>query len=55
MRDPAYALPDDHADPDGDEWLSRWSQTLHRDLPWDSFSEPPTDIQAANDRLDRDP
>lgn len=55
MRDPAYALPDDHADPDGDEWLTRWSQTLGRPLPWSTFAEPPADIAAANDRLDTAP
>jgi peptidoglycan/xylan/chitin deacetylase (PgdA/CDA1 family) len=55
MADPAYRISDDFADPDGDEWLSRWSVTLKRPLPWDSFPEPPADIAAANARLDRDP
>lgn len=52
MRDPAYGIADDYAGPDGDEWLSRWSRTLHKELPWDSFPEPPADIVAANDKLD---
>jgi peptidoglycan/xylan/chitin deacetylase (PgdA/CDA1 family) len=55
MNDPAYRVSDDFADPDGDEWLSRWSTTLNRPLPWDSFPEPPADIAAANDRLDQEP
>jgi peptidoglycan/xylan/chitin deacetylase (PgdA/CDA1 family) len=55
MADPAYRISDDFADPDGDEWLSRWSVTLHKELSWDSFPEPPADIAAANERLDRDP
>jgi peptidoglycan/xylan/chitin deacetylase (PgdA/CDA1 family) len=55
MKDPAYSIADDYADPDGDEWLSRWAHTLHKELPWDSFPEPPADIVAENDRLDISP
>jgi peptidoglycan-N-acetylglucosamine deacetylase len=55
MRDPAYSIPDTYAGPNGDEWLSRWSLTLHKDLPWGSFPEPPPDIAAENARLDTAP
>lgn len=55
MKDPAYRIADTYAGPDGDEWLSRWSRTLHKDLPWESFPEPPADIVAENDRLDTNP
>jgi hypothetical protein len=55
MEDPAYKLADTYAGPDGDEWLTRWSRTLHRDLPWASFPEPPADIVAENARLDTNP
>jgi peptidoglycan/xylan/chitin deacetylase (PgdA/CDA1 family) len=55
MKDPAYRIADAYAGPDGDEWLSRWARTLHKDLPWDSFPEPPADIVAENDRLDISP
>lgn len=55
MKDPAYKIADTYAGPDGDEWLSRWSRTLHKNLPWDSFPEPPADIVAENDRLDPNP
>ncbi len=55
MRDPAYRITDTYAGPDGDEWLSRWSRTLKKPLPWDSFREPPADIVAMNDRLDTEP
>jgi peptidoglycan/xylan/chitin deacetylase (PgdA/CDA1 family) len=54
MRDPAYATPDD-PDPQGEEWLSRWAQRLHKTLPWNSFPDPPADIVAADKRLDDDP
>ena len=55
MRDPAYAIPEDQPDTAGDEWLSRWSERLHKPLPWTSFPEPPADIAAAEKRLDQDP
>lgn len=54
-RDPAYALPDDRLDPDGDEWLSRWAMSLNRELPWDRFPEPPRRIAAQGVRMDTDP
>lgn len=52
MTDPAYSIADTYVGPDGEEWLSRWSLTLHRELPWDSYVEPPKDIQAEDDRLE---
>jgi peptidoglycan/xylan/chitin deacetylase (PgdA/CDA1 family) len=52
MRDPAYGIADTYVGPDGDEWLSRWSATVQRELPWDSFPEPPADIAAADSRLE---
>ncbi len=55
MKDPAYRIADAYAGPDGDEWLSRWARTLNKELPWDSFPEPPEDIVAENDRLDTAP
>jgi peptidoglycan/xylan/chitin deacetylase (PgdA/CDA1 family) len=55
MSDPAYAIPDDQPDKDGNGWLSRWSDQLHKPLPWASFPEPPADIAAAEKRLDTDP
>jgi peptidoglycan/xylan/chitin deacetylase (PgdA/CDA1 family) len=55
IRDKAYRTADDAADENGDEWLSRWSVTLKRDLDWDSFPEPPADIAAAEQRLDKEP
>lgn len=52
MKDPVYARADDYADPDGDEWISRWSHEMGRELSWDDFPEPPADIAAAAERLD---
>lgn len=44
MADPAYRLTDDYAGPDGNEWLERWSVTLHRELPWNTMPHPTADI-----------
>ena len=55
MTDPAYQIPDTYAGPDGDEWVTRWSMSLHKTLPWASFPNPPDDIAAAEKRLDTDP
>ncbi len=52
LADAAYSTGDDYADPDGDEWLSRWSQVLGRPLPWATFPEPPAGIAAESARLD---
>lgn len=53
MEDPAYQTHDTYYGPDGNEWIERWSVTLHKELPWDDFHEPPKDIEAENNRLDR--
>lgn len=55
MNDPAYNIADNYVGPDGDEWLSRWSLTLHKDLPWDGYVDPPKDIQDEDNRLDPSP
>lgn len=52
MADPAYRIVETRGNPDGDEWLSRWSLVLGKPLPWDSFPDPPADISAENDKLD---
>ena len=55
MTDPAYAIPETYAGPDGDEWVTRWSMALNKPLPWATFPQPPADIAAAEKRLDMDP
>ncbi len=54
MKDPAYRIDDPYVGPNGIEWLERWSITLHKDLPWDSFKEPPADIEAEYKTVDND-
>jgi peptidoglycan/xylan/chitin deacetylase (PgdA/CDA1 family) len=55
MADPAYKIVDNYAGPDGDEWLTRWSLTLRKTLPWSTFPQPPADIAAEDARLDTSP
>jgi peptidoglycan/xylan/chitin deacetylase (PgdA/CDA1 family) len=55
MTDPAYAIPDTYAVPDGDEWLTRWSLALNKSLPWSTLPREPADIIAAEKRLDTNP
>ncbi|MCW1381930.1 polysaccharide deacetylase family protein [Novosphingobium sp. KCTC 2891] len=54
MRDPAYRTPDPYVGADGIEWLERWSQALHRELPWDDFPEVPASIVTSYDKLEND-
>jgi peptidoglycan/xylan/chitin deacetylase (PgdA/CDA1 family) len=54
MADPAYRTKDTYAGRDGIEWLERWSLELHKELPWDSYSEVPRDVAAEYDKVDAD-
>ena len=54
MRDPAYSLTDTYVGKEGVEWLERWSDSLKKPLPWESFSEPPADIQGDYKLIDPD-
>ena len=47
MKDPAVG-------PDGIDWMERWSQDLHKDLPWDSWQDVPKQIEEEYDRNNRD-
>jgi len=52
MRDFAYRIHDDYAGPDGDEWLTRWAMTLHKDLPYATLPKVPKDIARADARVE---
>jgi hypothetical protein len=54
MRDLAHRIVDPYVGADGIEWLERWSQELHKELPWDSFREPLAQIDAEYTRIDHD-
>lgn len=52
MRDPAYRTPDNYVGKDGIEWMERFSQTLHKDMPWDSYKDVPKDIVDEYQKVD---
>jgi peptidoglycan/xylan/chitin deacetylase (PgdA/CDA1 family) len=54
MKDPAYRLREHYVGADGVDWIERWSDVLHKNLPWDSWREPPKQIAEEYDRLDND-
>ena len=52
MADPAYKIADTYAGPDGDEWLTRWATTLHRDLPYASLPVVPAWIAELDKQIE---
>lgn len=55
MKDPAYRIADTYVGPDGDEWLTRWSLTLHKNLPYGALPQVPNDIAAYDAKLQATP
>jgi hypothetical protein len=54
MKDPAYRTHDPYVGHDGIDWMERWSGQLHRELPWDSWQDPPAQIVREYDRTNND-
>jgi peptidoglycan/xylan/chitin deacetylase (PgdA/CDA1 family) len=54
MKDPAYRLGDPYVGRDGIDWIERWSDEKHRDLPWDSWRDPPQQIVDEYDKTNND-
>ncbi len=54
MKDPAYLIHDPYVGHDGIDWMERWSNELHKELPWDSWQDPPAQIVQEYDRTERD-
>lgn len=52
MKDPAYALKDPYVGPDGVSWLERWALALHKDLDWETYTDPPEEIKNYYNRVD---
>ena len=52
MTDPAYAMAEDAVGANGNQWVTRWSITLNKPMPWASLPKPPADIQAIDDKLE---
>ena len=54
LQDPAYRTHDPYVGKDGIEWLERWSEELHKELPWDDYEDVPEDIRVEYDKVDSD-
>ena len=54
MKDPAYRLRDPYVGADGIDWIERWSDELHKDLPWSEWRDPPKQIEEEYDRNNHD-
>lgn len=54
MKDPAYRIRDPYVGHDGIDWMERWSDELHKELPWDSWQDPPAEIVQEYDRTNND-
>jgi peptidoglycan/xylan/chitin deacetylase (PgdA/CDA1 family) len=54
MKDPAYRLRDPYVGHDGIDWIERWSNELHKQLPWDSWQDPPAQIVRDYDAVNND-
>ncbi len=54
IRDPAYRIHDPYVGHDGIDWMERWSGALQKDLPWDSWQDPPAQILQDYERTSDD-
>ena len=54
MKDPAYRIGDPYVGRDGIDWMERWSNVLHKSLPWDSWQDVPKSIEQEYDRNNPD-
>lgn len=54
LQDPAYRLGDPYQGKDGVDWLERWAEFKHKELPWDSWRDPPKRIEAEYEKADKE-
>ena len=54
MKDPAYRLGDPYVGRDGIDWIERWSNELHKPLPWATWQDPPAQIAREYDAINND-
>lgn len=54
LKDPAYRTHDPYVGHDGIDWMERWSDELRKELPWDSWEDPPAQIVQEYDRTNND-
>ena len=54
MKDPAYRTRDPYVGKDGIDWIERWSDELHKQLPWNTWQDPPAQIVREYDAVNND-
>ena len=54
MKDPAYKKGDTYPGKDGIDWIERWADEMHKNMPWSTWQDPPKQIEQEYDRFNRD-
>lgn len=55
LRDPAYRIADTYVGPNGDQWLTRWALTLHKEISYAQLPKVPDDIAALDAAIEAAP
>ena len=54
LKDPAYRTRDPYTGKDGIDWVERWSDELHKNMPWSTWADPPKPIQDEYEKTEHD-
>jgi peptidoglycan/xylan/chitin deacetylase (PgdA/CDA1 family) len=54
LKDPAYRTRDPYTGKDGIDWVERWSDELHKNMPWSTWQDPPKQIQDDYEKTEHD-
>lgn len=54
LQDPAYRTRDPYTGKDGIDWVERWSEELHKTMPWSTWRDPPKAIEEEYERTEHD-
>ena len=54
LKDPAYRTRDPYTGKDGIDWVERWSDELHKNMPWSTWADPPKQIQDEYEKTEHD-
>jgi peptidoglycan/xylan/chitin deacetylase (PgdA/CDA1 family) len=54
LKDPAYRTRDPYTGKDGIDWVERWSDELHKTMPWSTWQDPPKRIEDEYEKTEHD-
>jgi len=54
LKDPAYRTRDPYTGKDGIDWVERWSDELHKNMPWSTWADPPKQIEDEYEKTEHD-